>query len=354
MTNITERRERWRSFIKQPDPGFMFLVKYNDDDFPIPTPPHYWPTCKQERIDCSMRGYEAQQRLAEIIDDDALPYLNNITGTEIFAEAFGCSVQRDDDKMPFALPVVHSAEEAGRIKTPDFGSSSLAYLFEIADELARRAGADALMKLIDIQSPMDITSLIWEKASLFAAFIESPDPVKELSGKVCDLLVAFMSEWFSRYGTDFIAHYPSYFMDGGITLSEDEIGTVSPEMFDTFFRDELNRLSATFGGLGIHCCANSRHQWEKFKELEGLGVLNLNANDSTAQDFTIEESLKFFGNTFVQYPLGMKLGSDPVGWIEANAPGRRLVVEVSAQDRSSAQKLCDELNGLRERLFAGT
>jgi hypothetical protein len=350
----TDRRERWRSFMRRSQPGFLFLVVYEDPAFPTPKPPHFWPSCKQERIDNAIRSYDIQLRRAQVIDDDALPFLSNITGTEIFAEAFGCRVQRDDDKMPFALPRVHSAAEAGRLRAPDLGSSSLAYLFEIADRLAQHGGVGAPMKLVDIQSPMDITSLIWEKVSLFTALFETPEAVKELSAKVCDLLIAFMSAWFSRYGTDFISHYPSYFMEGGITLSEDEIGTVSPQMFDTFFKDELLRLSRTFGGLGIHCCANSRHQWGKLKALQGLRVLNINANDTTGQGFTIEESLAYFGNTFVQYPIGMKHASDPVGWIQANAPGRRLVVEVPAANRSEAQRLCGELNELRDRLFAGS
>ena len=351
MTSTTDRRERWRSFMRRAEPGFLFLVRYEDVALPMPAQPRYWPSCKQERIENAIRAYDIQLRRAQLIDDDGLPFLSNITGTEIFAEAFGCRVQRDDDKMPFALPLVQSAAEAGRLRAPDLGSSSLSYLFEIADRLAKHAGAGALMKLVDIQSPMDITSLIWEKVSLFTALFETPDAVKELSSRVCDLLVAFMGEWFSRYGTDFIAHYPSYFMEGGITLSEDEIGTVSPQMFDTFFRDELLRLSRRFGGVGGHCCANSRHQGEKLKTLEGLRVLNINANDTTGQGFTIEESLAYFGNTFVQYPIGMKHAGDPVGWIEANAPGRRLVLEVPAADRSEAQRLCGELNELRDRLF---
>jgi hypothetical protein len=260
MTSIADRKKRWTRFITGREPGFVFLVKYDDAEFPLPPAPRYWPDRSRERVEFALRHHEVQRRRAEIIDDDALPYLNNITGTEIFAEAFGCRVQRDDDKMPFALPLVHSAAEAAKLTTPDLANSSLAYLFEIADELRRRAGTGELMRLVDIQSPMDITSLIWEKVSLFSALIETPEAVQELSAKVCDLLIAFMDEWFSRFGPEFIAHYPEYYVDRGLSLSEDEIGTVSPAMFDTFFRDELVRLSDHFGGLGIHCCANSKHQ----------------------------------------------------------------------------------------------
>ena len=88
--------------------------------------------------------------------------------------------------------------------------------------------------------------------------MESPQAVKELADKVKQLLTAFLDEWFRRYGREHIAHHPDYFMDGGWTVSEDEAGVVNQEMFAEFFLPELNALSDRYGGIGIHCCANSR------------------------------------------------------------------------------------------------
>ena len=146
---------------------------------------------------------------------------------------------------------------------------------DIADELRRRAGPDALMRLIDVQSPMDIAALVWDKNTFYAALIESPAAVKELAGRVKELLVAFLDRWFARYGGAFMAHYPQYYMSRGLTLSEDEVGAVSPEMFDALFLPELADLSARYDGLGMHCCANARHQWEGFKRIPDLRLLNL-------------------------------------------------------------------------------
>jgi len=162
-----------------------------------------------------------------------------------------------------------------RIKTPELGSTPLTMLFEIADELRRRAGKNALIKLVDIQSPMDIAALIWDKNDFYSALIYAPEAVMELSVKVKELLTAFLDEWFNRYGVEFIAHYPSYYMPKGITLSEDEVGSVSPQMFVEYFLPELEELSNRYGGLGMHCCANARHQWENFKKIPNLRLLNL-------------------------------------------------------------------------------
>lgn len=85
------------------------------------------------------------------LNDDRVPFMDNITGTEIFAEALGCSVERPEHTNPFAHPIVFSASDVDKIKIPELSFSSLVYLFDIADELYRRGGPDAAMKLIDIQ-----------------------------------------------------------------------------------------------------------------------------------------------------------------------------------------------------------
>lgn len=273
-----ERLARWNSFVEGGNGSFMFHVSFPlpDAEAELPPEPPLWPDRVQERIERRWSEYQLLLRKAKLVDDDHVPYLNNVTGTEIFAEAFGCKVHRPNDNNPFALPQIHSAAEAEVIRTPDLSTSSLAYLFDIADELYRRAGPDAIMKPVDIQSPMDIVALIWEKADLFCAMLEAPETVKALADKVRTLLVSFFDEWFSRYGTTFIAHYPDYVMHGGITMSVDEVGALSPEMFQEFFRDELVSLADHFGGLGIHCCADARHQWGNFLELPGLKVMNHN------------------------------------------------------------------------------
>ena len=167
--------------------------------------------------------------------------------------------------------------------------------FEIGDELQRRGGGDVLMKPVDIQSPMDVVALIWNKEELFIAMIETPDALCALAEKVRHLMVAFFDEWFGRYGTTFVAHYPDYVMQGGITMSVDEVGAVSDEMFCSFFRDELVAISEHFGGIGIHCCADARHQWSNFSDIPGLKLINHNSPPRREASEYIPDSLRSYG-----------------------------------------------------------
>ncbi|MBT3374808.1 MAG: hypothetical protein HN742_02095 [Lentisphaerae bacterium] len=347
MSTITEREQRWREFLAPTAaPGFLFHVDYSDPECPTPSTPSLWPDKIEERIERAWTLYETQRKKAEWVNDDRVPYLTNVTGTEIFAEAFGCAVQRPDDTNPFALPCVHNAQEADALTAPELSTSSLAYLFDIADELQRRAGPEAVMKPVDIQSPMDVVALIWEKVDLFIAMLETPESVKRLAGEVRTLLIAFMDEWFRRYGTEYIAHFPDYFMSGGITLSEDEIGAVSEEMFDAFFRNELELLSAHFGGIAIHCCADARHQWGNLKSIPGLRLLNLVKPPTRGAEY-IQDAYTFFGGGVAQMHHGWTPWGEPETWPQGYPSECRVVLQCPAATRDEAISLADQLQEIR-------
>lgn len=355
VRTIRQRLEMWNSFIEGGSGTFMFHVH-----FPLPEPrtklppaPPLWPDKANERIERRWAEYEIMCTKAALVDDDRVPYLNHQTGTEIYAEAFGCKVHRPVDNMPFALPLVTSAAEADRIKMPELSRSSLAYLFDIADELYRRGGPDALMKMVDIQSPMDTVALIWDKNDLFCAMIETPEAVKALSEKVRDLMVAFFDEWFKRYGTTFIAHHPDYVMHRGLTMSVDEVGAINPEMFLEFFRDELVFLSEHFGGLGIHCCADARHQWGNFRDLPGLKLINHHLPPTRDAGQYLMDSFRFYGHGIAQMPGGWSPAGPADTWPSQFPEGTRIVFGASVEDAAAAASLAARLQELREALAAG-
>lgn len=278
---IIERKQRWAD-LYEPDGDnrkFVYMVS-----FPIPENcgwEHPWRQRIGNRTEVAWRAYCASMKHYKNVPDDTLPFLNIWTGTELFAEALGCKVRQPEDNMPFAIPFIRSAREAEKLKVPKLEDSTLMDLFGMADELWRRAGGDALMSLPDMQTPLDVVAQIWDKSDLFMAMIDEPEVVLELEEKVKDLQTSFIDEWFRRYGTEFIAHHPSYYMPKGITMSVDEIGSISTDMFDLFERDILNELSDRYGAIGIHSCSDSEHQWDKLAAVRNLKLLNLYRNGET-------------------------------------------------------------------------
>lgn len=341
LKSIAERKKHWCSFLDMnSDTKHVFQVNlYKDIDSRRPLP---WKSLKKERIKWILENYNARLEAIEWLNDDSIPYIDMLTGTEIFAEAFGCEVYRPSDNMPFARPLIQEAKKVSKLKIPDLWNSSLTYLFEMADELKAKAGLDAILRMVDIQSPLDIAALIWEKSEFYVAFIEEPEAVRELAAKVNVLLTQFVDEWFKRYGKEFIAHYPNYYMPHGLTLSEDEIGVVSPATFNEFFLPELTELSIRYGGLGIHCCADSMHQWSNFKKIPELKILNFGRPD----DQLLLTYKKFETHT-AQIPSKIFDGLNPEVWIDTLPKKAHIAIEVNAKDKKEAIMICDKLNTSR-------
>ncbi|MBU0714400.1 MAG: hypothetical protein KJ964_03455 [Verrucomicrobia bacterium] len=354
--SIEARKQNWRALLtrgQRTKNRFCFIVAYNDPAATEPVPaPLFWPGHAAARIERKYQDYRQALERSIWLDDDAIPCLNMITGTEIFAEAFGCPVHRPDPGAPFAMPMIHAAGEVAKIKVPDLGSSTLAYLFDMADELKRRAGSDAILGMVDVQSPMDIAALIWEKASFFVGMIETPEAVKELAGKARQLLAAFLDEWFRRYGTEFIAHWPAYLMTDGLTLSEDEVGAVNADMFEEFFLPELAALSKRYGGIGMHCCADAKHQWNHFRRIPGLRLLNLFNPPTRPPESYIKEAYPFFRDTCAQWHMGWLPSGNPETWPRQYPEGARVVINVAANSKEDAIRLCAKLQEVRQRLDA--
>ncbi len=333
---LEERKRRWLCFYDptQP-PSHLFLVRFDAELGPRPYPRS---DNIAERIEWAWRRYRLKVEQLAWLDDDALPYLDVYTGTEIFAAAFDCAVHYAEDDMPFAIPRVRTAEEADRLVVPDLDSPAIAPLFRIADELRRRAGDRALVRLVDIQSPMDIAALIWDKNSFYSALIQTPDAVQALAHKVRVFMSTFLDAWFGRYGREFIAHYPDYYMPGGLTLSEDEVGAVNRRMFDALFLPELVELSERYGGLGMHCCAHARHQWPGFRRIPNLRLLNL-----VQPPLVVRDAVRYFAGVPQMHSYG---GEGPAWtWPEQYPSDARLIFEITASSRDEAQQIATRIRG---------
>ena len=344
---IEARKQRWLDFYANTgQTDFVFYVRYNDPEAALPEGVLCWPQNQARLVERRWAVYQHELARAARIDDDYIPNISLMTGTEIFAEAFGCDVARPEDNNPFALPLIHSISDLDKVKVPELSTSSLAWHFDMADELYARAGGEAVLHLVDVQSPMDIAALILEKSAFFMALMEQPEAVCELASRVQQLLVAFFDEWFKRYGHDYVAHYPDYFMRGGLTLSEDEVGAVNPEAFDQYFLPELNALSDHFGGLGIHCCADARHQWDGFRQVNNLKLINLCVPPTRTRQYAID-AYDHFVDCCAQWNIGWP-GDGPVEtWPGQMPDGCRFVIETRAETLDEARKLCDKLHAQR-------
>jgi hypothetical protein len=133
-------------------------------------------------------------------------------------------------------------------------------------------------------------------------------------------------------------------------MSVDEVGALNPQMFREFFRDELVSLADHFGGLGIHCCADARHQWGNFRELPGLKVVNHNAPPTRDAREYLLDAVGFYGNRVAQVPVGWTPDGPPDTWRAQFPADARVALQITAEDVSSAGAIAGRLQELREVL----
>ena len=325
-SRIEKRKRNWLDLYE----GKRESVVIMSYDHNLGERPWPYPENREGRIRWALDSYRKGMEALDWLEDDGIPHLFPYTGTEVFAEAFGCRVHYPGNDMPFALPAVRNAKEFARLKTPKLWDSNLAVLFDTGERLIS-AEPDGLMQLPDIQSPLDIAALIWEKEDFYAAMYEEPSAVKELIAMTQGLLTEFLDEWFKRFGTEFIAHYPDYYMPFGVTLSEDEVGAISPEMFGEFSLGGINELSRRYGKLGVHCCADSIHQWDGFASMENLVLLNLNQPAEI-----IKKAYRRFAGVCAQMHTGLPEE-------EIDFPEARIVYQTGASDRDDAKRKLEKI-----------
>lgn len=198
---VAARRQRWRDFLDLDSaPQHLFLINVQNQDNPVGQINPYsllWPENKHKLVGVLAESYAQSVERISWLHDDFVPYAAMTSGTEIFAEAFGCKVSRPENNMPCAIPCVSSAREAAMVAVPKLEDTPLMIHFEVADKVKGMIGDEVPLKMVDIQSPMSIVAQIWEKSALFPAMITEPEAVHELALKARELVVSLFRRMVS-------------------------------------------------------------------------------------------------------------------------------------------------------------
>ncbi len=94
--------------------------------------------------------------------------------------------------------------------------------------------------------------------------------------KCANLFKTFLIEFRKEFPNSSPGHCPAVWVPPtmGPWLSNDECGAFNNEMFEEFCLPELVDLAKTFGGLGMHCCADAEHQFESFNKIPNFYGFN--------------------------------------------------------------------------------
>ncbi|MFH1021142.1 MAG: uroporphyrinogen decarboxylase family protein [Pseudomonadota bacterium] len=271
--------------------------------------------------------------------DDSVPTAKLSTGTQLFANAFGCRVHIPPNDNPCAIPMVNCAADADKLQVPDIWKTECLYrVFQLGDAVRRELGPDVDLGICDMQTGFDTANLIWDKNDLLCAMMLEPDAVKRLSRKCALLLKTFLIELRKEFPTMSPCHCPGNWTppELGPWVSNDEVGIMSPEMFEEFCLPELNDLSETFGGIGMHCCADAEHQFPGFNKINNFYGFNRVASKRGYLPL-----LEHFGGPSGPVHCLAWLSEETVEQLVARAPAgtRFIFVQLGPDDEAGARWL---------------
>ena len=351
MNKITQKVARNRNFLRE-----LFVGDVDRHALimspPMPVPPDLGDFILSDKplkewVPSAVANYREQERYLELLDDDSVPSVRALhTNTGVFAAAFGCKLHKYVEDVPAcALPLVETDREAEKLKEPDIDTPPLDRVWAFARVLRRELGPDAPICTPDIQSPFDIAALIWKKEAMFMAMYDAPDAVLGLVEKCNNLLKKFLKAFKQEFPECNLVHCPVYWAppELGCSVSEDEAGAMSTEMFDKFCLPFLVDLSKNFGGLFMHCCAAADHQYGEFLKIPNLRGLN-RVFQSPGPKPAIEA---FSGNTVLLVAWTSKEGViDLIKMAKANT---RYLFNFTGVSLEEGQKLLEELRPLCKR-----
>ena len=198
------------------------------------------------------------------VESDWLPYLEPWMGTGVYANAFGCDYVWREGESPAVHYRYHHLEDAAAAPLPEIADSPIMQrILECIACLREQTGDQLPIALTDTQSANDTASLVLDACEVFAGAYEAPESLHLFMGRINQLIIAFSRRQIEAIGTAPLAR-PGHIMVSdptwsGLSISDDNLAVVSPEVGREFCLRYDQELADAFGGLAIHSCGRWQH-----------------------------------------------------------------------------------------------
>jgi len=257
---------------------------------------------------CMVDNYELmlQEELRFIqakshINDHDIPAIRTNFGTAVFPSAFSCPLLNTAEENPWAKPIIFDiAEKVYELKEPRIYGSLLGKVIEFTEYTVKATEGTIPIKMTDLQGPLDIAYLLWDSRWFFTALYDYPREVHYLLDRITNLIISFVTEQKKAAGrAEFIPCHLQQWIpwEKGITVSEDLLSILSPQLYEEFAIPYLNRISEYFGGIFIHSCGNITHNLPTLNYITGLRGIDFGATETP-----MDEVIKYHGNVAVVSP----------------------------------------------------
>ncbi|MHB8279665.1 MAG: uroporphyrinogen decarboxylase family protein [Candidatus Humimicrobiaceae bacterium] len=246
---------------------------------------------------------------------DYVPFLDPFEGVTVLAEAFGCKVEIPINGDPWVKnPIIYNPTEVYDLKKPAKNNEVYKRVLETLKFFEKKTGYVIPIGVTDPQSPLNIASLMWGNNNFIISCITNPKEVHYLLDIVTDSFIDFYKmQYDTLKNPAFPVHsFQLVNSNDGISISDDEVILMSPELYKEFGIPYINKISDAFGGIYYHSCGDFGNFLDLVLEIDGLRAINAHL------------SPKEFKPEYIRRVLNKRIGiflgiSDrEIGWDDTN------------------------------------
>ena len=224
----------------------------------------------------SLRGQldTIAKRVRQGFWDDSVYALHPIGGaTGWLTEVFGGKTEWFANRPPYPHPVIFETRAIDHLR-PDFEGSELYQAAFQHMRFFRDAVGDRIpISPPDLQSPVDVASMIMDYTQLVYAMMDEPERVHALMRMVTEAII-HTCHAFRKEMTDYPMSHFSWWLPRGIFLSDDLQAVLNPELYREFAVPYNEILAKEFGGLAVHSCGKILHNVDNVASTRGMLVFN--------------------------------------------------------------------------------
>lgn len=229
---------------------------------------------------------ESMAARLDLVDDDYLPHIDTFLGTPVIASAFGGNIQFFEDKDPWIEgPIIHHPRDIDRLKKPDPAKTGLtSRILEWIGYWKAQTKGLLPISVTDIQGPLSVAIDLMGASSFYLALYDEPKRVKALLGIITETLVEFLKLLYPLIEEeDGLHEWTGLFFPKGCgrcRLSEDNLISLSPQMYMEFIHPYNEIIFREIGGGILHWCGDGSNNFQNALATKNLkGIHNSSMGD---------------------------------------------------------------------------
>lgn len=209
---------------------------------------------------------------------DFIPTFWPDQGTLALASVFGGQVlvEGSQGSHRWIAPVLSSWEDVDRLTPPDPLSGVVKTEFDLCRRFFEASDGLWWVTPPDMQGPVNMACFLMDSSEFLVGLYTEPDRARKLLRLCTDVIIGVVEAYHREFGERLqLVTWPHIWLPPGrgVTLTQDSIPTLSPELYEEFEAPLVQEIADRFGGVYLHCCGPCEHvlpTWARLRSLIGV------------------------------------------------------------------------------------